>query len=188
MPFMSQTKQLCAIHSIYRDRGKRCAGRRGPRTSNRRPRACEGVRFELAGLGRFVRSRRKVTADVVDAPVGTGSFSASGEADGLGVALCIGPPGPRQSRPGGLCPPGLGLRLRGTRPGSAACSRPPAERSTVPRSTTSPADRRMDQGVLRPPVREAVADRITHKAHITDTGAESWRFRHGLDRQRGKRA
>ncbi|MCA1699867.1 MAG: IS21-like element helper ATPase IstB [Actinobacteria bacterium] len=32
---------------------------------------------------------------------------------------------------------------------------------------------------------KAVVDRITHKAHIIDTGTESWRFRHGLAR-RGK--
>ncbi|MCA1698078.1 MAG: IS21-like element helper ATPase IstB [Actinobacteria bacterium] len=32
---------------------------------------------------------------------------------------------------------------------------------------------------------KAVVDRITHKAHIIDTGSESWRFRHGLER-RGK--
>jgi DNA replication protein DnaC len=32
---------------------------------------------------------------------------------------------------------------------------------------------------------KAVVDRITHKAHIIDTGTESWRFRHGLDRKRG---
>ena len=35
---------------------------------------------------------------------------------------------------------------------------------------------------------KAVVDRITHKAHIIDTGTESWRFRHGLERQRRKRA
>ena len=36
---------------------------------------------------------------------------------------------------------------------------------------------------------KAVVDRITHKAHIIDTGTESWRFRHGLDRKkRGHRA
>ena len=35
---------------------------------------------------------------------------------------------------------------------------------------------------------KAVVDRITHKAHIIDTGTESWRFRHGLDRQRGRKA
>ena len=31
---------------------------------------------------------------------------------------------------------------------------------------------------------KAVVDRITHKAHIIDTGTESWRFRHGLQRKR----
>lgn len=35
---------------------------------------------------------------------------------------------------------------------------------------------------------KAVVDRITHKAHIIDTGTESWRFRHGLERQGHKRA
>jgi DNA replication protein DnaC len=35
---------------------------------------------------------------------------------------------------------------------------------------------------------KAVVDRLTHKAHIIDTGTESWRFRHGLKRQRGKQA
>jgi DNA replication protein DnaC len=35
---------------------------------------------------------------------------------------------------------------------------------------------------------KAVVDRITHKAHIIDTGTESWRFRHGLKRQRGTHA
>jgi DNA replication protein DnaC len=29
---------------------------------------------------------------------------------------------------------------------------------------------------------KAVVDRLTHKAHIIDTGTESWRFRHGLGR------
>jgi DNA replication protein DnaC len=29
---------------------------------------------------------------------------------------------------------------------------------------------------------KAVVDRITHRAHIIDTGAESWRFRYGLTR------
>lgn len=29
---------------------------------------------------------------------------------------------------------------------------------------------------------KAVVDRLTHKAHIIDTGTESWRFRHGLTR------
>jgi DNA replication protein DnaC len=35
---------------------------------------------------------------------------------------------------------------------------------------------------------KAVVDRITHKAHIIDTGNESWRFRHGLDRKRRRQA
>ena len=35
---------------------------------------------------------------------------------------------------------------------------------------------------------KAVVDRITHKAHIIDTGTESWRFRHGLDRKGRKQA
>jgi DNA replication protein DnaC len=30
---------------------------------------------------------------------------------------------------------------------------------------------------------KAVVDRITHRAHIIDTGTESWRFRHGLERR-----
>jgi DNA replication protein DnaC len=34
---------------------------------------------------------------------------------------------------------------------------------------------------------KAVVDRITHKAHIIDTGTESWRFRHGLERRGRKR-
>jgi DNA replication protein DnaC len=33
-----------------------------------------------------------------------------------------------------------------------------------------------------PRLAKAVVDRITHKAHIIDTGTESWRFRHGLKR------
>ncbi len=33
-----------------------------------------------------------------------------------------------------------------------------------------------------PRLAKAVVDRITHKAHIIDTGTESWRFRHGLQR------
>jgi predicted XRE-type DNA-binding protein len=32
---------------------------------------------------------------------------------------------------------------------------------------------------------EAVVDRLTHRAHIIDTGNESWRFRHGLKRKGG---
>jgi DNA replication protein DnaC len=39
-----------------------------------------------------------------------------------------------------------------------------------------------------PRLAKAVVDRLTHKAHIIDTGNESWRFRHGLERQQGKRA
>jgi DNA replication protein DnaC len=39
-----------------------------------------------------------------------------------------------------------------------------------------------------PRLAKAVVDRITHKAHIIDTGTESWRFRHGLQRQRGNQA
>ncbi len=39
-----------------------------------------------------------------------------------------------------------------------------------------------------PRLAKAVVDRITHKAHIIDTGTESWRFRHGLQRQGRKRA
>jgi len=31
---------------------------------------------------------------------------------------------------------------------------------------------------------KAVVDRLTHRAHIIDTGTESWRFRHGLNRKR----
>jgi len=34
-----------------------------------------------------------------------------------------------------------------------------------------------------PRLAKAVVDRITHKAHIIDTGEESWRFRHGLERK-----
>jgi DNA replication protein DnaC len=39
-----------------------------------------------------------------------------------------------------------------------------------------------------PRLAKAVVDRITHNAHIIDTGTESWRFRHGLERQTRKRA
>ena len=35
---------------------------------------------------------------------------------------------------------------------------------------------------------KAVVDRLTHRAHIIDTGNESWRFRHGLERQGRKKA
>jgi DNA replication protein DnaC len=34
-----------------------------------------------------------------------------------------------------------------------------------------------------PRLAKAVVDRLTHKAHIIDTGTESWRFRHGIGRQ-----
>jgi DNA replication protein DnaC len=33
-----------------------------------------------------------------------------------------------------------------------------------------------------PRLAKAVVDRLTHKAHIIDTGTDSWRFRHGLTR------
>jgi hypothetical protein len=33
-----------------------------------------------------------------------------------------------------------------------------------------------------PRLAKAVFDRVTHEAHIIDTGTESWRFRHGLGR------
>src|SRR5919201_1619008 len=35
-----------------------------------------------------------------------------------------------------------------------------------------------------PRLAKAVVDRLTHRAHIIDTGTESWRFRHGLTRHR----
>jgi len=34
-----------------------------------------------------------------------------------------------------------------------------------------------------PRLAKAVVDRLTHKAHIIETGSESWRFRHGLERR-----
>jgi len=34
---------------------------------------------------------------------------------------------------------------------------------------------------------KAVVDRVTHRAHIVETGSESWRFRHGLGRGRSRR-
>jgi DNA replication protein DnaC len=34
-----------------------------------------------------------------------------------------------------------------------------------------------------PRLAKAVVDRLTHRAHIIDTGNESWRFRHGLTRK-----
>ena len=33
---------------------------------------------------------------------------------------------------------------------------------------------------------KAVVDRLTHRAHIIDTGTDSWRFRHGLERRTKK--
>jgi DNA replication protein DnaC len=38
-----------------------------------------------------------------------------------------------------------------------------------------------------PRLAKAVVDRITHRAHIIDTGTESWRFRHGLERRTNKK-
>ena len=39
-----------------------------------------------------------------------------------------------------------------------------------------------------PRLAKAVVDRLTHKAHIIETGSESWRFRHGLKRRtKGRR-
>lgn len=37
-----------------------------------------------------------------------------------------------------------------------------------------------------PRLAKAVVDRLTHRAHIIDTGNESWRFRHGLARRTKK--
>jgi DNA replication protein DnaC len=34
---------------------------------------------------------------------------------------------------------------------------------------------------------KAVVDRLTHRAHIIDTGNESWRFRHGLQQRTNKK-
>jgi DNA replication protein DnaC len=41
-----------------------------------------------------------------------------------------------------------------------------------------------------PRLAKAVVDRLTHRAHIIETGSESWRFKHGLarSRRRGGRA
>ncbi len=36
-----------------------------------------------------------------------------------------------------------------------------------------------------PRLAKAVVDRLTHRAHIIDTGTESWRFRHGLQKKTG---
>jgi DNA replication protein DnaC len=35
-----------------------------------------------------------------------------------------------------------------------------------------------------PRLAKAVVDRLTHRAHIIDTGNESWRFRHGHNRHK----
>jgi DNA replication protein DnaC len=35
-----------------------------------------------------------------------------------------------------------------------------------------------------PRLAKAVVDRVTHRAHIIETGTESWRFRHGLTKKR----
>ncbi len=37
-----------------------------------------------------------------------------------------------------------------------------------------------------PRLAKAVVDRLTHRAHIIDTGNESWRFRHGLRKKGGR--
>ena len=34
-----------------------------------------------------------------------------------------------------------------------------------------------------PRLAKALVDRLTHGAHIIDTGTECWRFRHGLERR-----
>jgi len=39
-----------------------------------------------------------------------------------------------------------------------------------------------------PRLAAAVVDRLTHRAHMIDTGNESRRFRHGLERQTKKGA
>lgn len=38
-----------------------------------------------------------------------------------------------------------------------------------------------------PRLAKAVVDRLTHRAHIIETGTESWRFRQGLERKKAKR-
>ena len=38
-----------------------------------------------------------------------------------------------------------------------------------------------------PRLAKAVVDRLTHRAHIIDTGSESWRFKHGLARNKRRR-
>ena len=39
-----------------------------------------------------------------------------------------------------------------------------------------------------PRLAKAVVDRLTHRAHIIDTGTESWRFHHGLTQNKRRRA
>ncbi len=39
-----------------------------------------------------------------------------------------------------------------------------------------------------PRLAKAVVDRLTHRAHIIDTGSESWRFHHGLTQTKRRRA
>lgn len=38
-----------------------------------------------------------------------------------------------------------------------------------------------------PRLAKAVVDRLTHRAHIIETGSESWRFKHGLARSNRRR-
>jgi DNA replication protein DnaC len=38
-----------------------------------------------------------------------------------------------------------------------------------------------------PRLAKAVVDRLTHRAHIIETGSESWRFKHGLARNKRRR-
>ena len=76
-------------------------------------------------------------------------------------------------------------------PFSSSVTRTHAELSHRKAPTSRPLDflsavRRMGQGVPPDPrLAKAVVDRLTHRAHIIDTGTESWRFRHGLKRKVG---
>ncbi len=38
-----------------------------------------------------------------------------------------------------------------------------------------------------PRLAKAVVDRLTHRARIIETGSESWRFKHGLARNKRRR-
>jgi hypothetical protein len=38
-----------------------------------------------------------------------------------------------------------------------------------------------------PRLAKAVVDRLTHRAHIIETGSESWRFKHGLAHSKRRR-